>query len=133
MPRSSIAPEKKEAVMKLVRGGNMTAAAISRETGVSEMTIANWKRQENTEAVAGGEDKKPLNLKEQVFLLETELKLERLISKFLRRYAKAETTEQRLEFECQYFQARLEIFGDKSPLRLSEQQEDEEAPATETE
>ena len=108
---------------------HMSAADIGRRTGVGEMTIARIKKDMTGQSEPDGQPKKSVNLKEQVLLLETELKLERLINKYLRHYAKAVSDEERLETECQYFQARLEIFGDKSALRLSEQQDEEEEDA----
>jgi transposase-like protein len=131
MPRSSIAPEKKEHAMDLIRAGKLSTAAIARETGVGEMTIANWRRKDNE---GGGEGERKVNLKEQVETLSTELKLVRLTNKYLRRYAKAEGGSNQKEVEIDYLMARAQVFGDVTIKRLAEEQdEDEEGESEETE
>jgi transposase len=122
--------EKRDQVFALLRKDpKMTAAAIKRETGVSEMTIANWKREGEqgggTAEPKDGEQKKPVNLREQVQTLEAQLALERLKNKWLRRYARADSSE-KLEAEISYLLARLKVFGDEEALRLADEQQDED-------
>jgi transposase len=132
-----LAHEKRQEVFGLIRKNpGMSAAAISRETGVSEMTIAKMKREGEgsaPEGAGGGEAPKPVNLRERVQSLEIELGLERLKSKWLRKYAKATGESEQLEAEIGYLLGRLEIFGDPAPLRLADEKDADDDEETEGE
>jgi len=115
--RARYTQEDKDKAYKLF-DQDLTMADISRQTGVSEMTLAAWKRDREIEA----EQEKEQTALQRLETMELELRLERLQNKFLRRYGKAETTpEEKLELEINYLIEFAKVFaGDWEVKRLSE-------------
>ena len=102
---------------------DLSMAEISRQTGVSEMTLAAWKRDRANEQ----EQEQEITAQQKLQIMELELKLERLQNKFLRRYSKADSSDEKLELEIHYLIEFATVFaGDWPVKRLSEAAAEEE-------
>lgn len=109
--------EHKEQAYKLF-DQNLSMVEIARQTGIGEMTLAQWKRDRAREEAEEVETSAVELLK----VKELELELERLQNKYLRRYSRPDIKlEQRLELEINYLIEFAKVFcGEWEVKRLSE-------------
>ena len=115
--------EQKDSAYKLFDQGR-SITAIAEETGIGDMTLAAWKRDREI----GQELAAEKTLQEENESLKLQLELVELTNKFLRRYGRAESAEDKLEVEVQYGIAFAKIFAGDWPFkRLSDTAAEEES------